>query len=370
MRIVVSGGGTGGHIFPALAVCEGLRRAQPNCELLYIGSTTGIEAEIVPKTGVAYQGVPARKLRKLFSLSTVVAALSLVRGYQEARRYLRAFKPQVVVGTGGYVAAAATLAAVSLRIPTMILAPDSIPGRTNRFLARYARRICVVFEETVARFPADKTVVTGLPLRAGVIAPAAIEPHQARCRFEALAPDRFTVLVIGGSQGARRINEIVVDALPDLTAAGMQVLHQTGPKNIADVQARASALGLTANAGYCPVAFLDAEQVPLAYRSADIILCRGGISTLSEVMANGLPSVIVPLPSAYADHQTANAQALARTGAALCCPDFDLNAAGLVRELTELKSTPDRLPRMAAASRRMARPEAADTVAELIVRLA
>jgi UDP-N-acetylglucosamine--N-acetylmuramyl-(pentapeptide) pyrophosphoryl-undecaprenol N-acetylglucosamine transferase len=369
MRIVVTGGGTGGHIFPALAVCEGLRRRQPGCELLYIGSITGMESEIVPKTGVPYQAVTARKLRTVFSLSTVGVVLSLARGYQEARRYLRAYKPQVIVETGGYVAAVVALAAASLRIPTVVLAPDSIPGRTNRLVARYSRRICVVFEETIARFPAGKAVVTGLPLRAGVIAPAGIDPQQARCRFEALAPDRFTVLVIGGSQGARRINEIVVEALPDLTAAGMQVLHQTGPKHIADVQARARALGLPANAGYCPVAFLDAEQVPLAYRSADIIVCRGGISTLSEVMANGLPSVIIPLPTAYADHQTANAQALAKTGAALCYPDFDLHAEGLVRELTELKSTPDRLPRMAAASRGMARPDAADTVAGIVLNI-
>jgi len=369
MRIVVSGGGTGGHIFPALAVCEGLTRREPDCELLYIGSATGMETEIVPKAGVPFQGVTARKLRKLVSLSTVGVGLSLVRGWAEARRYLRAYRPDAVIGTGGYVAGAATLAGASLGIPTLILAPDAIPGRTNRMLARFAQRICVSFEETRVRFPAEKTIVTGLPLRAGAIAPAEIDPREARCRFEGLAADRFTVLVIGGSQGARALNEIVLEALPDLVGRGMQVLHQTGPKNIDDVRVKTRALGLPSATGFCPVAFLNAEQVPMAYRAADVIVCRGGMSTLSEVMANAVPAMIVPLPTAYADHQTANAQILAKRGAALCCPEFDLHPEGLLNKLMSLRETPGRLERMQDASRAMGRPDAADRVAELVANL-
>ena len=369
MRIVVSGGGTGGHIFPALAVCEALKLKQPDCELLYIGSLSGMETEIVPKTGIPYHGVTARKLRKLVSFSTVGVSISLLRGFRESRRCLRAFRPHAVIGTGGYVAGAAALAGASLRIPTIVLAPDSVPGRTNLMLARFARHICVVFEETVARFPAGKTVVTGLPLRSGMVAPAGLDPDTARRGFEGLAPGRFTVLVSGGSQGARALNEIVVEALPELVRSGMQVLHQTGPNNIAEVRGKVRALGLPAGAGYCSVAFLNEDQVPLAYRAADVILCRGGISTLSELMANGLPAVIVPLPTAYADHQTRNAQALAKAGAALCYPQFDLHAEGLVRELVQLKEMPGSLHLMAAASRAMGRPNAAETVAALILSL-
>jgi UDP-N-acetylglucosamine--N-acetylmuramyl-(pentapeptide) pyrophosphoryl-undecaprenol N-acetylglucosamine transferase len=369
MRIVVSGGGTGGHIFPALAVCEGLRRKKPDCELLYIGSASGMETEIVPKAGIAFQGVTARKLRKLVSISTIGVALSLVRGYQEARQYLRAFKTEAIVGTGGYVAAAAALAGKSLGIPTVILAPDAIPGRTNRMLARFARRICVVFDETADCFPAAKTVVTGVPLRSGVVAPPEIDRIGALGRFAPLAPDRFTVLVIGGSQGARAVNEIVVEALPALLNAGMQVLHQTGPKNLPDVLAAAKALGLGKDTPYYPVAFLDETEVPLAYRAADAIVCRGGISTLCEVTANALPALIVPLPTAYADHQTANAKALARAGAALCYPEFDLHPDGLVAELTQLRDTPGRMEEMARASRAVSKPDAADRVADIVLNL-
>jgi len=369
MRIVVSGGGTGGHIFPALAVCEGLRRRQPDCDLLYIGSITGMEGEIVPKSGIPYQAVTARKLRKLVSVSTIGVGLSLVKGFQEARTYLRAFRADAVVGTGGYVAGAAVLAGSSLRIPTVILAPDSIPGRTNLMLARFAQRICVVFEETVARFPAAKTVVTGLPLRAGVVAPSRVDPGQARCAFEGLASNRFTVLVIGGSQGSRNVNEIIVKALPELLGVGIQVLHQTGPNNIEDVRSKVRALGVGEGATYCPVAFLDERQVPLAYRAADIMICRGGISTLSEVMANSLPAIVVPLPTAYADHQTANARAMERQGAALCRPESDLSADDLVKELAGLRANPARLADMARASRGMSRPNAADSIADLILGL-
>jgi UDP-N-acetylglucosamine--N-acetylmuramyl-(pentapeptide) pyrophosphoryl-undecaprenol N-acetylglucosamine transferase len=342
-------------------------RAEPDCELLYIGSSDGMEREIVPRAGVSFQGVTARKLRKLVSLSTIGVAASLFQGYREARRYLRAFKADAVVGTGGYVAATATLAGASLGIPTMILAPDAVPGRTNRVLARFARRICVVFDETVSRFPAGKTVVTGLPLRAVAVAPPEVDRAQARRQFDALALDRFTVLVIGGSQGARAVNGIVVEALPELLGAGMQVLHQTGAANLADVRRNAAGLGLPADAAYCPVGFLEGEQVPLAYRAADVIVCRGGISTLSEVMANALPAIVVPLPTAYADHQTANAVALARGGAALCYPELDLHAVGLVKELTELRDAPGRLKQMAEAARVMSKPAAADTVARLVL---
>ncbi len=328
-----------------------------------------METEIVPKAGIPFQGVTARKLRKVVSFSTIGVALSLVRGFQEARQYLRAFKTEAVVGAGGYVAAAAALAGKSLGIPTVILAPDSIPGRTNRMLARFARKICVVFDETAAHFPAERTIVTGLPLRAGIVAPADVDRVMARARFSPLARDRFTVLVIGGSQGARAINNVVVTALPELLSAGVQVLHQIGPNNLSDVRDAVAALHLEQGAAYCPVGFLAEDEVPSAYRAADVIVCRGGISTLSEVTANGLPAIVIPLPTAYANHQTANAMALARVGAALCRKESGVDSKGLIAELLQFRDSPERLRTMASASRAISRPEAADTVADIILNL-
>jgi UDP-N-acetylglucosamine--N-acetylmuramyl-(pentapeptide) pyrophosphoryl-undecaprenol N-acetylglucosamine transferase len=369
MRVVVSGGGTGGHIFPALALWEGLRRLDPSGDVLYIGGVSGMETEIVPKRGVAFQAVTARKLRKVVSLSTIGVLLSLVKGYQEAKTYLKAFRADAVVGTGGYVAAAAVLAGASLRLPAMILAPDAVPGRTNRLLARFVRRICVSFPQTISQFPPEKTLVTGLPLRAGIVAPCEVTQRAARCHFPDLSPDRFTILVIGGSQGARAINQVIVEMLPALLGRNMQILHQTGIQHLAEVETQSRQLDLPEIAGYCPVAFLEEEQVSRAHRAADVILCRGGISTLSENLANGTPAIIIPLPTAYADHQTANAKVLADSGAAWLLPEIEMGKESLSAQLKDLQDHSDLLHKMREVSLSLGRPNAADEVARLVLGL-
>lgn len=369
MRIVVSGGGSGGHIFPALAVAEGVRRQRQEAELLFIGGTSGMECQIVPERGVPFQAVTARKLRKLVSPSTLLVLFALFKGYREARQYLRAFRAQAVVGTGGYVAAGAVLAGAKLGLPTLIVSPDVVPGRTNRMLARSARRICIAFEETRAQFPAEKCVLTGLPLRAGVVAQKEITPALARCEFESLAAAPFTVLIIGGSQGAQAINRLVLDALPQWLDAGMQVLHQTGTRNLDAVRTEAQSRGILGREGYLPVGFLDERQVPLAMRSADIIVCRGGISTLSEAMVNGLPAIVIPLPTAYADHQTINARALEKAQAAYLRTEGELTVAKLTADIQELRTDPTKRATMQQAMRAISHPLAADLVAQEVFKL-
>ncbi len=369
MRVVVSGGGTGGHIFPALAVIEGLERADPSGDRLYIGGSSGMEAQLVPQAGVPFQAVTARKLRKLLAPSTLGVGWSLFKGFREARTYLRAFRAEAVVGTGGYVAGAAMLAGASLGLPTLILAPDLIPGRTNRLLARFARKVCVVFPETVAVFGETKSRVTGLPLRSGIVLPSEVTPQNARAEFTGLKPDAFTVLAVGGSQGARAVNRLVLEAAPTLLAAGVQLLHQTGPRNYDEVTQQAATQGLTAERGYLPLAFFDAVQMPLALRAANLSVCRGGISTLSEAMANGLPALVIPLPTAYADHQTANAKAMEAAGAGLHRAENGLTAAQLCEDILGLRDAPQRLAAMGQAGRALGRPDAADAVAKLILAL-
>lgn len=369
MRVAVSGGGSGGHIFPALAVAESVQRLRPEAGLLYIGGASGMECQVVPARGVAFQAVTARKLRKVFSPSTIGVAFSLFKGYREARQHLQKFGAEAVVGTGGYVAAGAVLAGARLGLPTLIVSPDVIPGRTNRLLARYARRICIAFEPTRAHFPAAKTVLTGLPLRAGVIAPASVTPAQARCAFDNLDLEVFTVAVIGGSQGARALNRVVIEAAPALLKAGVQILHQTGAKNVESVRELAQAQDILGRPGYLPVGFLDEAQVPLALRAADLIVCRGGISTLSEAMVNGLPAIVVPLPTAYADHQTLNARALEAENAAYMRPESSLTAQSLTHDIRALRDDVGQRQRMQAAMRAMGRPHAADAVAAEIFKL-
>ncbi len=368
MRLVVSGGGTGGHIFPAIAVAEEFLRRHSDGEVLFIGSRNGMEASIVPSTGIPFQGVTARKLTRVLSPDTPLVALSLGKGYLEARRYLRAFRADVILGTGGYVAAAAVLAGASMGLPGAILAPDMVPGRTNLLLARAVNRICVTFNESISYFPAAKTTVTGMPLRDGVSLPLEVTREQARCTFSGLQQDRFTLLILGGSQGARAINQVVCDAAQELLGAGVQILHQTGTRNYEEI--RSASTTLIERGGYVPVPFLSPQEMAAALRAADLVLCRGGISTLSEVTHNHLPAIVVPLPTAYADHQTFNAHALEALGACILKRQGDLNAEVLVREVAELRANPVRLTAIAEAAANAGKPDAAQQVCNMLDELA
>lgn len=369
MRIVVSGGGTGGHIMPALAVAESLCRMVPDAERLYIGAHTGMESEIVPRLGVPYQPITTQKLYKTFSLSSVKVMLSVWKGYHEAITYLRAFRADVVVGTGGYVAAAAIMAGRKLGIPTFIHEGNAVAGRTNLWLSKFVDQIGTTFEEVTGEFPTGKTLVTGMPLRAGIVAPPQVSVPVARSTFAGLDPNRFTVLVTGGSQGARNVNRIVLEAVPSLLDAGMQVLHLTGTRNFEGVEAEARTQGLMEREGYLPRAFCNELEMPLAWRSANVVVCRGGVSTLAESWANRLPTIIVPLPSAYADHQTANARIVERHGAGLLSPEATLTPEQLANDLMRFQQDSDYYARVKAATLTLSRPNAADTVAKEVLKM-
>jgi UDP-N-acetylglucosamine--N-acetylmuramyl-(pentapeptide) pyrophosphoryl-undecaprenol N-acetylglucosamine transferase len=361
LKVVLTGGGTGGHIYPALAVAEAARRLRLEAEIRYVGGRTGMEAEIVPPTGLPFVGLTTKKLHRLLSPGTVGVLLALWKGYREALAFLRSFRPDVVIGTGGYVAAAAALAAQRLRVPTVILAPDAIPGRTNRLLARRAARICVMFEETRTAFPSGTTALTGLPIRADIVSPQSKE--EARQTF-GLKPGVFTVLVTGGSQGAQRLNEIVADML-NLPVPAIQILHQTGPRNYETMVERARRQEGEGAVSYFPCAYFDSEKMPLAYRAADILVCRSGVSTLAELTANGLPALMVPLPTAYADHQTYNARAIERGGGGIVLPQAALTPESLAQQIEALRDEPARRAQMAEASKALGRPDAADRVVEI-----
>jgi len=370
MRVVVTGGGTGGHIYPAIAVCEALRRQDPTGDLLYIGGSSGMETQIVPAHGIPFHAVTARKMPAVLSIHTVRALAALLKGYSGAAARIRTYRPDTVVGTGGYVAAATVLAAVKFGTPALILENNVLPGRTNLWLSRSAKKICVSFLETMKCFPPGRCELTGMPLRNGIVAPEELTKQRARVQFDGLSADRFTVLVIGGSQGARAINTLIASAAPVLIDQGVQVLHQVGPTNMDESTRAAEAAGLLdGRSGYSMRSYIDSNEMPAALRCADIIVCRGGISTISEATANGLPSLIVPLPTAYADHQTANARATEALGAALCRAESNLTGTSLAEEIVSLQMNPHRLAAMAEASRKAGRPNAADEVAALALGL-
>lgn len=358
MRVVLTGGGTGGHIYPALAVAEELRRT--GADVLYIGGVNGLEARIAAEAGFEFVGLPARKFRKVLDPTTPGVLITVLRGVRQASSILARFRPDVVIGTGGYVLPPTGIAAALRRIPIILQACDSIPGRANFWLSRAAWRICIWFEETARFFPGSKTVVTGVPLRPNTVSLEA--PADAR-RALGLDPQRFTVTVLGGSQGARRLNQIVGEAVQVLPE-DMQVLHQTGTANFEEVQSQAKAAGVDAHRHQIR-AYLNAEDMARAYRAADLVVCRCGIATLAEVTANGVPGLLVPLPTAYADHQTHNALAIVQRGAGILLRESELTGSRLAAQIQDLRNAPDRLRMMAEAGRRAARPQAAQAVAEL-----
>lgn len=346
--IVIAGGGTGGHVYPGLALASELRRRRPERPLVWIGARGGLEERIVPReeiplvllplAGVAGRGV-LRGVTALWLAAAATARL-LVRF---ARR-----RPAIAVGVGGFASGPAILAALLLGVPTLLLEQNSIPGRTNRVLAPFAGAIAVSFEESAAHVR-GRVEYTGNPVRAEIVA---IEPR---------AHDRLaTLLSFGGSRGARAINEAWIAALPSLADLDIDIVLQTGDADEVRVRDAAEASGARTEVH----AFL--HDMPRRLAEADLVVGRSGATTVAELTAAGRPSILVPFPAAADDHQRANARALESRGAAVVIDPDDLDPQALVSAVRALANAPDRLARMADAARALGRPDAAARVADLV----
>ncbi len=352
--IVLTGGGTGGHAYPAISIGRAIRAQLPDCDLLYIGSRNGMEEAMAAEAGIPFVGLTSRKMGRLVSFGTVLTAASLGKGFVEALAVLRRSKPDMVIGTGGYVAAAVVLAQAMRGGKTLIHEQNMVPGRTNGLLARFASRICVSFEDTKNAFPREKTVVTGLPVRPEILD----VPDKAESRRRlGLDPDKFTVLVFGGSQGARTLNNAVASALPRLRELPVQVLHQAGKRNFDEVSQAAGSVGWS---GYHLRAYLD--DMASAYGAADMVVCRSGASTVCEITVVGLPAVFVPYPFAITNEQRLNARYVADRGGAVVIEDADFSGEALAGHVERLHDSPDDLRKMREASRQLGRPDAAREV--------
>jgi UDP-N-acetylglucosamine--N-acetylmuramyl-(pentapeptide) pyrophosphoryl-undecaprenol N-acetylglucosamine transferase len=312
----------------------------------------GLEAEIVPREGFEFHAIASRKLTRSLSPAAVLSLATIAWGTFQAGVLLRRLNPVAVVGTGGYASAGVMLAAALQGIPTLIHEQNSVPGRTNRLLGRVVRRVAVTFPESARYFPAGKSVVTGLPVRPEI---ARGDRERALAQF-GLRRDRLTLLVVGGSLGARSLNRGVREALTCWSSSGLQILHQVGKGNWEEHRAAFT----DAPDWYHPVPYLP--EMGDAYAVADLVLCRAGASTLAEVALAGLPAVLVPYPYAHADHQMANARSVVADGAAMLLPDGELSGERLVSEIGALLREPERLRVMARASRARARPDAAAAI--------
>jgi UDP-N-acetylglucosamine--N-acetylmuramyl-(pentapeptide) pyrophosphoryl-undecaprenol N-acetylglucosamine transferase len=343
MRMIVAGGGTGGHLFPGLAVAEAT--ASDRDSVLFVGSAFGIEARIIPETRFPFRPISIRGLRGRGWRGALQLLVQLPAAIVRAWRIVAEFRSDVVLGVGGYASFPVVVAAWLRGVPSVLVEQNARPGWTNRVLSRLARRVCTTFPESAAHFPRGRAVQTGNPVRA-LSAPPPAEKSG------------FTLLVFGGSQGAHRINQALYDAAEALgrEIPSLRILHQTGARDAPWLRERYAELGMRAEVHE----FID--DMGAAYAAADLVLCRAGATTVAELTTLGKPAVLVPYPFAADDHQRANAAVLAERGAAVLVLDRELDGARLASVVIELAADRARLARMAEEARRLGVPDAAARV--------
>ncbi len=357
--IVIAAGGTGGHLYPAIAVAQELVELSPGIDPLFVGGARALEAAILARAGFRRAAVSSSPWRRNRPWTLSLALLNILRGFFQAGRLLEREKARVVFATGGYATIPTLLAAWIKRIPAVLHEPDSVPGAANRLFGRLAARVVLGSEEGAAKFPAGRTVYTGVPVRKELLR---AERAGAREKL-GIGQDRLVILVLGGSQGARALNRAVAAALPDLAAADdkLALIWLCGEKDLDELKPAASAAGL-------PVRLLGyLDDMGAALKAADIALARAGASTLAEILACGLPSILVPYPHATADHQLRNAAALVRGGAAEILEERDLTPSLLAGRLLELSHNANLRGRMAGAAMRLAHPDAGRRIAAEIM---
>jgi len=354
-RVILAGGGTGGHLFPGIAVYEELKRREPELETLFVGTARGIEARVIPELGEPLECIDVGPLKGRTPGQLVKNLLSLPHAGLEVTKILRKFRPSLVIGVGGYAAGPMVAAAAALGIPTALLEQNATVGLTNRLLARFVDRAYLNFEETALAFPRSAVRVVGNPVRRSVAAIA----NMARTDPAAFEMRARRVLVIGGSQGARSLNQLVPEALARASAEGrpFEIVHQTGPAMCDAVRARYAELGV--NATVTP--FI--EDMGRAYASAALVIGRAGATSLAEICAVGRPSILIPIPTVD-DHQWSNAQALEQRGAAIALRDVGLTVDALASAVAGLMQQPEQRRRMAEAARALGRPDAAAAIVD------
>lgn len=363
MRVIVTGGGTGGHIYPALAIAKGIEGKYPGAEIIYVGTGGGLEADIVPQTGYPFKkiNIAAGFARKL-TLKNFKVLWQAGGGLVEARKIIKQFKPDIVIGTGGYVSGSVVMAAVLSRTPTLIHEQNALPGITNKILARFVTTVAVTFEDSIARFPSKTRIhLTGLPVRPETFS---VDKEQAYARLN-LQADKPVVLVFGGSRGARKINNALLTVLKQPIDA-VQIMLVTGKKEYQSYLQTLGDAGIvldnSGNIDIIPYLY----NMPDALAVADLVICRAGAATLAELTALGLPSILIPYPYAAENHQEYNARALAERGAAIMIKDQQLTGDLLVNKINDLLSNPHKLAEMATSSGSMGRPQALPEILTLI----
>lgn len=357
-KILISGGGTGGHIFPALSIANALKRRVP-CEILFVGAENRMEMEKVPAAGYRILGLPVAGFNRKNLFKNISVLLKLRKSIAMARKIVRDFQPDIAIGVGGYASGPTLKAAQRAGVPTLLQEQNSFAGVTNKLLASKAIKICTAYEGMERFFPADKIILTGNPVRKDL--PEASRDVKAARESFGLDPEKTTILIVGGSLGARTLNETLENGIRRLAAAGLQVIWQTG-KNFGD-RAQKAAEGLE---GVVVTQFIT--DMAKAYAAASFVVSRAGAGSISELELLGKASILVPSPNVAEDHQTKNAQALEKNGAAILVPDRNAPLQ-LIEVILNLASNPGKIESMASNCRKMALPDSDEKIVDEVLKI-
>ncbi|MBG0782293.1 MAG: undecaprenyldiphospho-muramoylpentapeptide beta-N-acetylglucosaminyltransferase [Bacteroidales bacterium] len=360
-RFIISGGGTGGHIFPAIAIADALRRRMPDAQIQFVGAKGRMEMQRVPQAGYAINGLWISGFQRSISLKNLLFPFKLIYSLFHAQRILKKFKPDLVIGVGGYASGPTLRAAVQLKIPTLIQEQNSFPGITNRLLASKVNVICTAYDRMDKWFPAEKTILTGNPLRKNAVQTAG--KRKEALKFFGMDGSRPVVLIVGGSQGAMAINKAMAAKLDQMARSDIQLIWQTGKNYEAD----ANQIVKQSNWKSCYVTpFID--RMDFAYAAADLVVSRAGAMAISELAVVQKAAIFVPLPSAAEDHQTSNARRLVQAGAAEMIANLEA-ADKLVPTMIALALDNEKCRQMQKAIAQFAMPDADEAIVDEIEKL-
>lgn len=353
ISVIIAGGGTGGHIYPGIAIAQEFKRRNPETKVLFVGTARGLETKIVPREGFELHLIEVAALKRVSLLKRIKSLLMLPKSFLAVRSLIQQIKPDVVIGVGGYSSGPVVLVASLMGVPTLVAESNALPGFTNRILARFVRGAAVTFDEA-RRFFGDKAVITGNPVRAEFFG---VEPKAVS--------EQTHVFITGGSQGARAINLTMIEALPLLADEKdkLSITHQTGESDYDKVRATYLELGWRVEVKPFVEKMVD------EFSKADLVVCRAGATTVAELAAAGKPALMIPFPFAADDHQRKNAEAVERAGAGRMILQAELTSERLAQELLWLIRDPQQLIRMAEASKKLGHPDAAANVVDLAMKI-
>lgn len=361
LRFIISGGGTGGHIFPAVSIANALKAKNPKAKILFVGAEGRMEMQRVPAAGYSIKGLPILGFDRVNKLNNIKVLLKLWKSLRIAKKIIKDFRPDVVIGVGGYASGATLYKAANMGIPCLIQEQNSYAGVTNKLLAKKVSKICVAYEGMERFFPADKIIMTGNPVRQNILE-TTITKEEARMSF-GLNPSKKTILIVGGSLGAQTINRSIIEHLDLIHNSDVQIVWQTGKRYFGNINSVLDKKGLD---NLHVMDFIS--DMGAAYKAADLVISRAGASSISEFQLIGKPVILVPSPNVAEDHQTKNAMALVNKGAAMFVSDADAPATLLQLALNTINNS-DQLATLSKNIKKMGLHNASDIIVEEVLKL-